>query len=60
MPEYGWMCLYKQDSEYASCPKYFKILNIAKFWIWQGPQYPSATQRSDYARICLDIVLNIS
>ena len=27
MPE----CLYKQDSEYASGPKYANILNMAKF-----------------------------
>ena len=25
------MCLYKQDSEYASGPKYAKILNMAGF-----------------------------
>ena len=31
--EYAWMCLDKQDSEYASGPKYGKILNMAKFWI---------------------------
>ena len=35
MPEYAWMCLDKQDSEYALGPKYAKILNIGKFWIWQ-------------------------
>ena len=58
MPEYVWMCLYKRDSEYSSCPKYAKILNMAKFWIWQGFQYASITQRSEYARICLDRVLN--
>ena len=39
MPEYAWMCLYKQDSDYASDPKYAKILNIAKFWMWQVFQY---------------------
>ena len=33
MPEYAWMCLFKQDFEYASGPKYAKILNMAKFWI---------------------------
>ena len=58
--EYAWMCLYKQDSKYASCPKYAKILNMAKFWIWWGSQYASVTQRSEYARPCLDRVLNIS
>ena len=35
MPEYAWMSLDKQDSEYALGPKYAKILNIGKFWIWQ-------------------------
>ena len=59
MPEYAWMRLYKQDSEYTSGPKYDKILNIAKFWIWQGSQCASVTQRSGYARMCLDRVLNI-
>ena len=29
MPEYTWICLNKQDSEYASGPKYAKILNKA-------------------------------
>ena len=36
MPEYTWMCLNKQDSEYASGPKYAKyakILNMAGFSI---------------------------
>ena len=54
------MCPYKQDSEYASGPKYAKIVNMAKFLIWQGSQYESVTQRSEYARICLDRVLIIS
>ena len=54
MPEYAWMYLYKQDSKYA------KILNMVKFWIWQGSQYASVTQRSEYSIICLDWVLNIS
>ena len=31
MPEYAWMCLNKLDPEYASSPKYAKILSIAKF-----------------------------
>ena len=53
MPKHPWMCLYKDDSEYASGPKYAKILNMAEhsickryttFWIcqnmsWQSPQY---------------------
>ena len=60
MPEYFWMYLNKQDSEDVSGPKYSKILNIAKFWIWQCSHYVSIAQRSEYARICLDRVLNIS
>ena len=31
MPEYASVCLYEQDSEYALCPKYVKILNMAGF-----------------------------
>ena len=38
MPEYAWICLNKQNSEYATALKYAKILNMAKFWIWQGSQ----------------------
>ena len=53
-------CAYKQDSEYAPDPKYAKILNMAKFLIWQGSQYASVAQRSGFAWICLDRVLNIS
>ena len=45
MPE----CLYKQNSEYALDPKYAKILNIAKFWMWQGSQYANISQHSEYA-----------
>ena len=48
------MCLYKQDSEYAWGPKFAKILNMT------GSEYASVTRRSEYARICLDKVLNIS
>ena len=54
------MCLYKQDSEYALGPKYAKILNMAKFWIWQASQRASVTQRSEYTRICLNKVLNMA
>ena len=60
MPEYTWMGPNKQDSEYASGPKYAKILNVDKFWTWQGSQYTSVTQRSEYTKICLDKVLNLS
>ena len=45
------MCIYKHDSEYASGPKYVKILNMAKFWILEGSQYASVTQRSEYGEI---------
>ena len=38
---YAWMCLYKQDSEYASGPRCAKILNMARF-----SQYASVTHRS--------------
>ena len=43
------MCLDKQDSEYALGPKYAKILNMASLGIWQGSQYASVRQRSEYA-----------
>ena len=53
MSEYNWMCLNKKDSEYASGPKYAKILNMTGFsicerytalWIcqnmpWQSSEY---------------------
>ena len=60
MPEYVWMYLYKQDSEYASSPEYANILNMTNFWIWEGFQYASITQPSEYAGMFLDRVLNIS
>ena len=37
--------------------------NFTSFYnliIWQGSQYESVTERSEYARICLERVLNIS
>ena len=43
----------------ALSPKCAKILNMAKFWIWQSSQYTSVSQRSKYGRICLDRILNI-
>ena len=52
MPEYAWVFLNKQDSEYAYT-KYAKILNLTKFWIWQGSQYAIVLQRSECARIFL-------
>ena len=48
MPEYVWMCLLEQDSEYASGPKYAEIMSMAKFWIWQGSQYATPWQSSEY------------
>ena len=54
------MYLNKQNSEYTSGPKYAKILNMSKLWIWQCSKYANVTQRSECARICLDKVLNIS
>ena len=37
--EYVWIFLNKQGSQYGLDPKYAEILNVAKFWIWQGSQY---------------------
>ena len=51
MSEYVWMWLNRQ--EYALGCKYAKILNMAKFWIWQGSQYVRVLQRSEYVRIVL-------
>ena len=45
MPKYAWMCPYKQDCGYASDPKCVKILNLAKFWIWQASLYVNVTLR---------------
>ena len=49
---YYWIYLHmaenQQDSEYALGPKYVKILNMVKFWIWQGSQYVSVKQSSEY------------
>ena len=50
MHEYAWICLCKQDLEYASGPEHAKMLNIVKFWIWQGSQYVNVTQRSEYSQ----------
>ena len=38
----------------------FWVLNMQNFRIWQGSQYASVTQRSEYARIFIDRVLNLS
>ena len=50
IPEYSWMVLYKQDSEYTSGPKYGKILNdgfsicnrYAAIWIYQNMPWQSS------------------
>ena len=34
----------KQDLEYSSGPKYAKLQNVSKLWIWQGSQYASVAQ----------------
>ena len=60
MPEYAWMYLNKHDSEYASGAKYPKILNMSKFWIWQGFSICERYKAFDYARIYINRVLNIS
>ena len=58
--EYAWMWLNKQDSEYAYGPKYANILNMAKFWTWQGSQYASVSQRLNMPEnALLDRDLNI-
>ena len=60
MSEYAWTCLNKHNSECASGPKYAKILNMTKLWTWRGYQYASVTQPTEFVRICLGRVLNIS
>ena len=50
MPEYAWMCLYKQDSEYALGPKYAKILNMTGFSICEA--FHSVLNMPEYALIC--------
>ena len=53
MPEYPWVFLNKQDSEYVYGTKYARIWNLKKLWIWKGFKYPNVSQRSEYARIFL-------
>ena len=36
------------------------VLNISKFWIWQGSWYASVRQHSTNAKIGLDRILNKS
>ena len=50
-----WIC--KSYTGFLIC---HNTLNMAKFWTWLGSRYASVTQRSEYARICLDRALNIS
>ena len=60
--EYNSLCINmpkETGSEYASGPKYAKILNMAKFLIWQGSQYSSVKHRSEFAIICLDRFLGL-
>ena len=42
MPEYAWMCLYEKDYKCVG-PKYAKIVNMTKFWTWQGSQYANGS-----------------
>ena len=58
--EYAWICLNEQGSEYTLGLKCVKILNMAKFWTWQGSHNARVTQRSEQARICLNRVLDVS
>ena len=58
--EYAWMYVNKQNSEYASGPKYPEILNMEESWTLQSSQYSNVTQRSEYAREYLDKALDIS
>ena len=53
------MCVNRHDSE--KCLEFLnaEILNMAKFWIKQVFQNASVTQPTEYARICLDRVLDL-
>ena len=75
MSEYAWTCLNKDDSEYASGPKYTKILNMTRlsmcerytaYWLcqnmpWQSSEYILG---SKYVRVLnrqeLHRILNMS
>ena len=60
MPEYTWMCLNEQDSEYAWS------LNMPIFWIWQSSEYERVLNMKalhcflNKTKICFERVLNIS
>ena len=59
--EYAWMCVNKQDSEYADGPKYAKILNMAKFWtgkVLNMRALHNVLNMPEY--VLLDRILNIS
>ena len=58
--EHAWIWLNKWDCQYASGPKYAKILLMAGFslcqhytvfWIWQGSEYGRVPQGSKYTTI---------
>ena len=59
MPQYAWMPLNKQDSEYAWCPKYAKVLYIGKFWMLQASEYAMVTQLFEYAIAEFQVYLGI-
>ena len=51
MPEYAYR---NRIMNMPPGPKYTKMLNMGKFWLWQVSQYANVTQPSEYVRICLD------
>ena len=53
MPDYVLVFLNKQDSRYAYVTKYVKTKILTKFWIWQGSQHASVSQRSECTWIFL-------
>ena len=61
--EYVWICLnVPKSTGFWICLEFLnaEILNMAKSWIKQVFQNASVIQSTEYARICLDRVLNIS
>ena len=61
--EYVWICLnVPKSTGFWICLEFLnaEILNMAKSWIKQVFQNVSVIQSTEYARICLDRVLNIS
>ena len=53
MPDYVLVFLNKQGSRYAYVTKYAKTKILTKFWIWQGSQHASVSQRSECTWIFL-------